>query len=778
MSSDFDFDSPIDSYYQLGGSLPTNAPSYVIRQADRKLYSALQASEYCYVLNSRQMGKSSLRTQTMQWLRAAGGACTEIELSGIGSQEITAQQWYNGIIQELISGFALPVDLGQWLGKLTHLSPVQSLGTFIESVLLAQIQQNIYIFIDEIDSVLSLNFSTDEFFALIRNCYDKRASHPAYRRLSFALIGVATPSELIQDDRSTPFNIGRAIELHGFKPEESAPLAAGLVGKVDDPQQAINSVLSWTGGQPFLTQKLCALLANNLHNIASQGKSIPTDISAWLAELVHSQIIDNWEEQDEPEHLRTVRDRLLRNSSTSQHLLKRCHTLLKRGSIPSRNSQAALELRLSGLVAQKDGKLVVKNRIYQSVFNQAWVEQQLDAISTLEPRTSLWKVLAIALLSAASVVGMRSLGTFQTQELAAFDHLMRTRPNEGMDDRLLLVTISESDVRSQPAEERGAASISDRSLEQLLQKLEQAEPSAIGLDIYRDSPVKPGYEALVSQLAKNDRLYAICQYGDPGVLPPSEVPPERQSLNNISLDAPDSVVRRQILAVEDPAPCGGYYSLNIALVGQYLLDEDIELFFTDDNRFQLGKTILNPLERNAGGYRNVDVSGYQVMLNYRAARQISPVISMSDILADNFDPNLIKDRIVLIGTVAPSFNDTHWLTPYTGSSVAEATMSGVEIQAHMASQLLSAVKDNRPLIWWWPETVEIIWIASWSAVGALLIWRISAPLPRVAAGGAIAILLYGSCWWLMLQGGWIPLFPAALSTALSGGGILLYNRLR
>lgn len=236
---------PLNSqyHYQAGGSLAPGAPSYVIRKADNELYNALLAGQYCYVLNSRQMGKSSLRIRTMKKLEAQDVACVEIELSGIGSQEITPQQWYGGIIQELISGFELEISRRSWLRQQEDLSPVQRLGEFIDTVLLAQISRNIVIFIDEIDSVLSLNFATDEFFALIRHCYDKRASKPKYRRLTFALLGVATPSDLIQNENSTPFNIGRAIELQGFNLHESHALLQGLIERVNNSNAVLKEVL-------------------------------------------------------------------------------------------------------------------------------------------------------------------------------------------------------------------------------------------------------------------------------------------------------------------------------------------------------------------------------------------------------------------------------------------------------------------------------------------------------------------------------------------------------
>ncbi|WP_293131698.1 EAL domain-containing protein [Microcoleus sp. bin38.metabat.b11b12b14.051] len=369
-------------------------------------------------------------------------------------------------------------------------------------------------------------------------------------------------------------------------------------------------------------------------------------------------------------------------------------------------------------------------------------------------------------------MGVQRLGWLQNWELGSFDSLVRLQPDAGPDRRLLIVAISEADIQA-----LGRFPISDTAIAQTLTKLQKYQPKVIGLDLYRDLPQPPGHPELLAAL-KAPNVVAIAKMSDsdnPGVAAPPGMPPDRVGFNDFVLDA-DGVVRRNLLSVSQAdKTIASSFSLQLALL--YLKDR-VQPTDSPVNPYQInwGKAEFVPLNSHSGGYANLDTRGYQILLKYRSGKQVARQVSIRQVLNGEIDPSWVKDKIVLIGTTAPSTRDV-FLTPYSPIQKQNPKMPGVLLHAQMLSQILSAVSQGRSLFWVWPQWAEILWNASWALIGGVVAWRIVHPARAGFVGGVALMGLLGISLGIFIEGGWVPLVSPALGLVVTGVGVSAYRKL-
>jgi CHASE2 domain-containing sensor protein len=227
------------------------------------------------------------------------------------------------------------------------------------------------------------------------------------------------------------------------------------------------------------------------------------------------------------------------------------------------------------------------------------------------------------------------------------------------------------------------------------------------------------------------------------------------------------------MTTDSTSPCTANYAFSLQLALHYLAAaEGIQLQEHPKGYVQIGNTVFPPLATQTGGYQKLDARGHQVLLNYRSSN-IAEQVTLSDILNDRFDPNLVKNRIVLIGVTAASVHDD-FSTPYSAGTWPRQKLPGVLVQAQMVSQILSAVLDGQPLLWVWSAWGEILWIWGWSLVGSVIAWGLRWwLLLRLGLVVIMLVTLYGICFVLLLQGGWVPLVPSALALAIAAGSVVV-----
>ena len=409
---------------------------------------------------------------------------------------------------------------------------------------------------------------------------------------------------------------------------------------------------------------------------------------------------------------------------------------------------------------------------------------QLTLAETFLPQKTVWqptrkeRIGAVAIATALAstlTLGLRHIGAWMPFELSIYDALVAYQRDLGPDPRILLVGINEQDLNNQQSE-----SPSDQSIANAIDIIQSYNPATIGLDLHRNIPQGEGRELLARSLAA-DNIIGITKLGDlegESIPPPAELNPDQVGFNDIPLD-PDDKIRRNLFfaSLGNDADAEVYTSFGLMVALHYLYQQHgLELTASDEADIAIGDvdfTLMNP---NFGGYRSVDTAGYQIPITFRSPNQIAQQVSLTDILTDSIDSDLITDKIVLLGTTAYTSTDK-FFTPYTlrGDSYQ---MSGVEVHLHMVSQFLSAVLDDYPLPWAWSETGETIWILLWASAGSLLTWQLRRRRYWLMAYGGGIVAIAGTTIIFFWTNAWVPTVAPLVAFTLASSSLLVYQRYR
>lgn len=443
----------------------------------------------------------------------------------------------------------------------------------------------------------------------------------------------------------------------------------------------------------------------------------------------------------------------------------------------------------------------------ESVSSSTSASSASSAGNSQPPSPKRLRFRTVLLASAAVtflVMAVRYIGILEPLELGAYDYLIRQRPPEPIDRRILVVDVTQDDITTHPYP------LEDATVAQLLKKLEQYKPRAVGLDMHRYRARGTGRSDLIDRFQQNQTLFTVCGLGssDPNYAPPPEFS-EQQLTNQVGfsdlvvdssnpknrrirgdlvvgeqLSDTSRTVRRQLLSYDpnlsrSPSSCSTPYSLSFQLAFRFLFEAKIQPMGVNKNeQWQFGTVIFHRLAARFGGYQGLDGLSSQIMINYRS-NQPGQRVTLKQVLSGQVNGNWVKDKVVLIGYTAPIARD-NFETPY-------GQMAGIWVHAHMVSQILSAVFDKRPLVWVLPQWGsfqwgDTLWVFAWSITGGLLTWRLrwrslsegESLLYLGLAGGAATWVLYQICLVILTQGGWMPFIPSALSLFLTGS-ILLFD---
>jgi adenylate cyclase len=369
--------------------------------------------------------------------------------------------------------------------------------------------------------------------------------------------------------------------------------------------------------------------------------------------------------------------------------------------------------------------------------------------------------LRAGLAATAAMLVLRGLGLLQPFELKALDAFIFLRPVEQPDQRIVIVGVNEADLNW-----IGKSVVSDELLAQMIELIRDQKPRAIGMDFYRNTPVEPGLARLADVFENTPNLIGIEKViVDEGpsrqdaALPGNDIlaTADRLAASDVVVDH-DGRVRRGLVfpATEGPRILEG---LGTRMALDYLAAEGLYPNPKAEN-LEINGVQIKPVESNTGGYVRLHSGGYQVMLDPRRTAQPVEHISVRDLLTGNVASDRMKDRIVLIGSTAPSAADLFYTSHGNGHFRDTQITFGVELHAEMASQILSQVLDGRPGLHSLPEVGEILNIALLALGIAAIQAGLEGQKRHLGLGAMLLgtpLIHYGA---FVVWGLWLPLIPS------------------
>lgn len=787
-------------YYQTGGTLGVDAQSYVERQADEDLFKNLCDGRFCYVLNGHQVGKSSLVNRVSQKLEEQNRTCVIFYLPSVTDLQLLYQALDSAIVEQT------QLDLDSSLQQ--RIEGESDTGAIFQELIEIVSRHNqdryIVIFLDEIGNIREpSDFRPSSFFKILKNLSNN------FTNVTFCVVGTASKKSLTRGKdvyQATPaiefFNQGVSIELNGFKRNDVDPLIEGLkeVEAISNKAKTIvYAILDETGGQPFLTQYFCDAIYNGHIRNIPEGQKSETDmrisnipegqeskkVQDLIQEAIGKKTANKLHLFPEPlkVHLNEIKNLIFYDDGLSRKRLQLYRNILlspQKSVDFTENGDEYPSLLLSGIVQKEENKLKLYNPIYEKIFNLQWVNQELK--KSRDFKNDILRGFGIL----AFILVLRVLGLMQPLELFVYDRMLQMRPAEGTDETITVITVDEETLNNEnyATTYKGSKTLTDRTVYQLLQKINQYNPKLIGLDIFRNPPIGNKGEALRDYLIQDKQIVSICSILKPDSYPSPtpQLPSQQLGFAEVPSDS-RNLRRRQFFYIpqgddisqEDAQKCDTSYPLSMRLSLRYLELDDYRF---SDNREGFARTItyqgktryFRYIGVHQGGYQKLpvtDENGFQFLLNYRDNNREQPfnTISVSQLLNNDFDREWILDniqnRIVLIGYGKDTQKDNHY-TPY-------GEMAGVSLHAHMTSQVINAFKEGRTLLYalsWWKDGIIIFVIGI--GIGTLTGLYIHQTEFRLIIYAGIIIIIYGGCFAILQTNGlWLPFIPLIISLVLA-----------